>query len=181
MEGEAPKHVGLKEKAIEELKVYWIIALYLAVFLGAFTIYRRLVLAEFGVAYLHYGFALIQALIIAKVILVARIFGLGRRFEDGPLILSVLYKSILFGVVVLLFSVLERVVEAMFHKSGFTSVVHGIADLGLYEIFARVLTLIVAFIPFFAFWEIGRVLGFRNLAALFFSRQATSFSLKGPQ
>lgn len=120
-------------------------------------------------------------MIIAKVILIGRIFGLGRRFEDGPLILSVMYKSILFGVVVLLFGIVERLVEGLFHKDGFGSVVHGIAELGLYEIFARVLMLMIAFIPSFAFWEIGRVLGFRNLAALFFSRRARSFSLKGTQ
>ena len=32
------------------------------------------------------------------------------------------------------------------------------------------LMLIVAFIPFFAFWELGRVIGMRRLAAMFFSK-----------
>ena len=105
MEGEAPKHTSLKERAIEELKVFWLITLYLAVFLGAFTVYRRLILKEFGVAYLHYGFALIEALIIAKVILVGQALGLGRRFEGKPLIVSVIYKSVLFGLFVALFGV----------------------------------------------------------------------------
>jgi hypothetical protein len=31
--------------------------------------------------------------------------------------------------------------------------------------------LIVAFIPFFAFWEIGRVLGAQKLAAMFFAKR----------
>ena len=39
---------GLKERALEEFKLYWIITLYLWVFLGIFTVYRRLVVAEAG-------------------------------------------------------------------------------------------------------------------------------------
>ena len=31
--------------------------------------------------------------------------------------------------------------------------------------------LIVAFVPFFAFWEIGRVLGLQRLAAMFFAKR----------
>src|SRR5215475_3897059 len=109
MEGETPTgHTGLKERAAEEFRVFGITALYLWVFLGSFTVYRRLVLAEAGVTYLHYGFALIEALIIAKVILVGRMFGYSRRFENKPLIVPVLYKSILFGVFVLLFGIVEH-------------------------------------------------------------------------
>ena len=44
--GEAPKHSGLKEKAIEELKIFWIITFYLFLLIGTFMIYRRLLLAE---------------------------------------------------------------------------------------------------------------------------------------
>ena len=171
MEGEAPKHASLKERAIEELKAYWVVTIYLAVFLGAFTLYRRLILKEFGVAYLHYGFALIEALIIAKVILIGQALGLGRRFEGKPLILSVLYKSLLFGVLVALFGVLEHVVEGLIRKQDWASILRHLGDLGMYEILARVVMLIVAFVPFFAFAEIGRVIGPRKIAALFFSRQ----------
>lgn len=170
MEAEAPNHQSLKERALEEFKIYWIITLYLAVFLGSFTVYRRLVLREFGVAYLHYGFALVEALIIAKVILIGRAFGLGKRFEHEPPIVSVVYKAVLFGVLVFLFGFLERVVEAWIHKSGWAGVVQGVTEIGIYELLARVIMLIVAFIPFFAFWEIGRVLGPGKLSALFFSR-----------
>ena len=171
MELEASRRHSAKERALEELKAYWIITLYLALFLGALTVYRRLILAEFGVAYLNYGFALIEALIIAKVILIGKAFGLGGRFDDGPLVVSTLYKSALFGVFVFLFGVLEHVVEGLYHKKDWAAILHGLTELGMYELLARVLMLIIAFIPFFAFWEIGRVLGPRKLSALFFSRR----------
>ena len=178
----AEKHAGaagLKERAIEELKLFWIIALYLWVFLGSFTVYRRLVIAETGAVYLHYGIALIEALIIAKVILIGKMFGISRRFEDKPLIVPVLYKSVLFGGLVLLFGVVEHLVEGWFHREGLLGGLRGIGDLGAYELGARVLMLIVAFVPFFAFPEIGRVLGARKLAAMFFSRSDAPSMLKG--
>src|SRR5215831_17625370 len=157
MEHEAK--ASLKERAIEELRLFWVIALYLWVFFGSFVVYRRLILAETGVAYLHYGFALIEALIIAKVVLIAKLFGFTRRFEDKPLIVPVLYKSILFGILVLLFGVVEHLVEGWIHGEGLLGGLRKIGDIGAYEIGARVLVLIVAFVPFFAFAEIGRVLG----------------------
>src|SRR5215472_14661670 len=118
---------SLKERAIEEFRLFWIIALYLWVFLGSFIVYRRLILAETGVTYLHYGIALVEALIIAKVILIGKLFGFTRRFEDKPLIVPVLYKSILFGILVLLFGVAERLVEGWFRKQG---LVGGLREVG---------------------------------------------------
>ena len=136
-----------------------------------FTACRRLVLAATGVTYLHYGVALIEALIIAKVILIGRMFGFTRRFENKPLIVPVLYKSILFGIFVLLFGIVEQLVEGWFRGQGVWAGLHEIGEVGAYEIGARVLMLMVSFFPFFAFWEIGRVIGTPKLAAMFFSRR----------
>src|SRR5262245_24990896 len=175
IKGEVPaRRAALKEKVIRELKVYWIITLYLAFLFGALMVYRRLILAEFGVSYLHYGFALIEALIIAKVIMIADALKLGRRFEHRPLVFSVAYKSALFAVFVLLFGVLEHVVDGLFHKQDASAILHGMIEMGMYEILARVVMLVMAFVPFFAFWELGRVLGPDKLSALFFSGREPS-------
>lgn len=167
---EADKPRGLKERALEELKVYWIITLYLWLFLGFFTVYRRLILAETGITYLHYGVALVEALVIAKVVLIGRIFGFSRRFEDRALIAPVIYKSVVFGLLVMLFGVVEHLVEGWIHKQDLLGGLGEIASVGGYELAARALMLIVAFVPFFAFAELGRVLGMKKLAAMFFSK-----------
>jgi hypothetical protein len=172
----APKHrdsAALKARAIEELRLYWIITLYTWVMLGSFTVYRRLVLAEVGIAYLHYGFALVEAMVIGKVVLIGRLFGFSRRFDNKPLIVPVLFKTLLVGALVFAFGIVERIVEGWFHHEGPFGGLRKIGELGLDEIGARALMLIVAFIPFFAFWELGRVLGPRTLSAHFLSRRAT--------
>jgi hypothetical protein len=168
-----PSHASsssLKEKAIEEFRMFWIIAIYLAVMLGAFTWYRRFVLSEAGVSYIHYGAAVIEALILAKVILIGQALGLGRRFEDSPLILSVLFKSLVFGVFIGIFGVLEHVVEGLVHRDSWDQIARTLASAGRDEILARTVMIIVTLIPFFAFWETDRVLGDHKLFAMFFRK-----------
>jgi hypothetical protein len=160
---------NLKERLLEEFKVFWLIAFYLWLFLGSFVLYRRLVAAETGAGYLHYGFALVQALIIAKVVLVGRMFAFTRRFDDRPLIVPVLYKSVLFGILVVVFAVIEHMVEGWIHGEGLLGGLRALRDTGSYELAARVVMLIAAFVPFFAFGELGRVVGTKRLSAMFFA------------
>ncbi len=173
MQSERNKEIGLKEKAVRELKVYWIVSLFLAFVFCAFTLYRRLILTEFGITYTHYGAGLIEALIIAKVILIGQAFGLGKRLENGPLIVAALFKAVLYGALVAVFAVLEHLIEGFAHGKDWESIVRGLLGLGKDEILARTLMVIVTFIPFFAFWETNRVLGEGRLYALFFQRRAS--------
>ena len=163
---------GLKEKAIEEFRMFWAIAIYLALMLGAFTSYRRLILSESGISYLHYGAGVIEALILAKVILIGEALGLGKRFEAAPLFVSVLFKAALFGVFAGLFGVIEHVIEGLAHRESWDGIAHSLVSAGRDEILARTLVLIVTFIPFFAFWETDRVLGEGRLFELFFHKRA---------
>jgi hypothetical protein len=157
-----------KEKAVKEFKVYWIITLYLAFVFCAFISYRRLILSEFDISYLHYGAGVIEALIIAKVILIGQAIGLGKRFEHGPLIVAALFKAALYGVFVAVFAVIEHLVEGLAHGKGLAGAWHELLGLGKDEILARTLMVFATFIPFFAFWEADRVLGEGKLFALFF-------------
>jgi hypothetical protein len=172
MPDEKKNKVGLKEKAVEEFKVYWIVTLFLAFLFCAFTWYRRLILTEVGVSYFHYGAGLVEALIIAKVILIGQAFGLGKRFEDDPLIVAALFKAVLYGVFVALFAVLEHIIGGLIHGKNMEAVWQELLGLGKDEILARTLMVIVTFVPFFAFWETNRVLGEGKLLAMFFQRRA---------
>ena len=167
MEGNSK--TGLSQRLREELRAFWLITFYLWIFLGSFTIYRRIVIEDSGASYLHYGVALIEALVIPKVILIGNFFGFTRRFDGRPLIVPVIYKSIVFALLVLLFAVVEHIVEGWFHKQSIQVSVAKIVDLGARELAARVLLLVVAFLPIFACGEIGRALGGDKLLHLFFS------------
>jgi hypothetical protein len=56
----------------------------MAILFAVFTNYRRLIRAHYLISYEEYGFSVIKALILAKVILVAEKLCLGRGLEDKP-------------------------------------------------------------------------------------------------
>jgi hypothetical protein len=171
MHGES-QPAGLKEKAVEEFKVFWVVAAFLALMFGAFMTYRRLILTEFGISYLHYGAGLIQALIIAKVILIGQALGVGSHAGRAPLIVAALIKAVLYGLLVAAFAALEHWVEGLAHGKDLAAVWHAFVGLGKDEILARMLVVIVAFIPFFALWEAGEAAGGHRLLGLLFRRRA---------
>jgi len=150
--------------------MFWVIAIYLALMLSAFTWYRRFVLSQYGVTYLHYWAAVVEALILAKVILIGQALGLGRRYEGARLILSVLFKSVVFGIFVALFGVLEHLIEGLVHRESWEAFEQGLVRSAPQELLARTVMVIVTFIPFFAFWETDRVLGEGKLFSLFFRK-----------
>ena len=169
-----PSHMAsssLKEKAIEEFRMFWVIAIYLAVMLSAFTWYRRFILSESGISYFHYSSSIITALILAKVILIGQALGLGRRYEGSTLILSVLFKALVFAVFIAIFGMLEHLIEGLVHRETWDQIAHSLVSAGRGEILARTVMMIVTLIPFFAFWETDRVLGDHKLFDLFFRKR----------
>ena len=161
----------LKEKAIEEFTMFWVIAIYLAVMFSAFAWYRRLVLSESGISYFHHGAAVIEALILAKVILIGQALRLGQRFEDSRLIISVLFKALIFGIFIAIFAVLEHVIEGLVHRDTWDQITNRLLSVGRSEILARTVIGIVTLIPFFAFLETDRLMGDHKLFNLFFRKR----------
>jgi hypothetical protein len=166
------KKARLKEKAAEEFRLFWMIAVYLAAFFVAFLTYRRLISREFGISTFHYGTALIEAMIIAKVILIGKAMGLGKKEVRRSVAFKVLQSSLVYGALVAVFAVLEHVVEGMVHGKTLAASLEAFWDTGVYEILGRGLVVFVAFLPFFAFWELGSLTGETKLFDYFFKKGA---------
>jgi hypothetical protein len=141
-----------------------------------FAWYRRLVLAEYQITYLNYGISLIEALVLAKVILLGDLLHLGRRFQEKPLIIPTLYKTAVFSIFVLAFALLEHICEGFLHGRSIAAEIHLVMSQGKDELLARCLVMFSAFVPFFAFQEIGRALGEGRVFSLFFKADQTSCS-----
>ena len=157
---------GLRERFIHEMKQYLVMVIFLFFFFGAFTAYRRLILASYEIDYVDYGWALIKAIVLGKVILIGELLHVGERFEGRPLIVSTLWKTLVFGLLIVAFAVLERLVGAWIHHRPLSEEFSFTGPEG-YELLARIPLQIVALVPLFAFRELGRVLGEERLEALF--------------
>ena len=166
------KKGNLKEKLIHEMVEYWMNVAYLTLVFAAFTVYRRYLLAAHDITYTNYGFAVIKALILAKVIMIGAVLRLGRGFEEKPLIYPTLYKTAVFTLFLAIFTVLENLIKVLWKGTGFTGNLVEFLGKGHHEFLANSLVVFVAFIPFFGVKELGRVLGEDKIRALFFRKRA---------
>jgi len=138
---------------------YWVNVVYLTLVFAAFTQYRRLVLAAHDIIYTNYWVAVIEALVLAKVVMIGDVLHLGRRLEQRPLIFPTLLKTVVFSLFVGIFTIIEHVIKGLWMGKGLTGGVVEFLGKGNHELLAGCLVVFVAFIPFFAFRELGRALG----------------------
>jgi len=173
MSSENSRRAGLKQKAAHEFEQFVAIFLYLAFFFCAVATYRMLLLNEFHDSYFNYTAALINALVIAKVILIGEYARLGKKYEAKPLFLSSVFKAFLFGLLVFGFHIIEEVIKRLIHGESIAGAFQGMR---IDDVLGRSLVIFCTFIPFFAFRELRRVLGEGKFHDLFFRTGATAKS-----
>lgn len=156
MESRKLKPAAVKQKVIHEGKELLWLFVYLALFLCALSTYRMLLLNEFHLKYFRYGAALVEALVVAKVILIGEYARLGTRHENKPVIVSAVYKAILFCLLLAAFHVVEEAVKGFLHGRDLAATFH---ELYGSEPLARNLIAFFAFVPLFIAIELRRVLG----------------------
>src|SRR5450755_2784749 len=171
MAKDAAARAELKRKAEHELRELLEIFLYLAFFFCALTTYGMLLLDEFHVKYWNYAFALINALVITKVIMIGEYAHVGKRGETKPLVLSALWKAFIFTVLVFAFHVVEEVIKRLIHGD---AVAEASRNIRFDELAGRCIVVFCVFIPFFAFREFRRVMGEDEFKALVFGKGESS-------
>ena len=166
-EAGAAASATLRRRVVAEVIEYYFDFLYLAFFLVAFAWYRRLILAEFNIPYLNYGLPLIEAAVLAKVIMIGDMVPMGHGFQRRPLIIPTLFRSVLFSFYVLIFALIEHTVTGLLHGKGWMAGILEIESTGRDELVAKSIIVFAAFVPFFAFKELEKVLGKDRLRSLF--------------
>lgn len=175
MNGKSDSQFSLKDRLVAETKRFLMIFIYLLLSLGLMMNYKRAILADYGISYFEYGYVVIEAFILAKVILIGHVWRLEKkRYMDKPLIYTTLYSALIFSLLVIGFNVIEQVISGWLHHRTVVETVYEMIEKGWHEMLARCLFLFVIFIPYFAFQEIGALLGEGKLVEVFFLRRAAS-------
>jgi hypothetical protein len=166
---------SLKERALGELEKYTVIALYLWLLFALFSLHKQLVQGH-GVSVWQQGFAIVNALIFGKVILIGQALEVGKGLERRALVWVVLGKSLIFAILLLAFHIAEEAIRAWFKGHPLSA---SFADFGgsVPGLVTYTAIFFVALIPFFAFQEAARVLGGGALWNLFFRGGEERFRL----
>lgn len=167
----------IREKGITEARgLFWIFA-YLWVLLGLFALHKSIVLNEPDLFY-HQGVAVINALVLAKIMYVAEALQVADHLKHKPLIYPIVYKSAVFSVILISFHIFEEVLPGMWHGK---TVAESMADLGGGTLEGILVFGVIGFVvlmPFFALREIGRDIGDDKLFEQVFVRRTPYIPLQ---
>lgn len=159
----------LRAKAADEAKEFALFAAYLFICFAALGYLKAANLAEHGITFSPFAFAAVKALICAKFMSIGHAFHLGERFKTRALIWPTLYKSFVYLVLLLVLNGLEEIIEGLLHHRSIMDSLYAISGgSSLHQLIAASIVALLVLIPFFAFSELGEVVGSRNLMRLFF-------------
>jgi hypothetical protein len=164
--------LSLKQKAVEEAKRMLVITAYLWVLLSVFELHRVGVLRAQHLPHSYrVGFSLINALILAKVILIADALHAGKRLVGATMLAVVILKSLIFAMILICFDIVEEVIVGLFHGKTLAESLPVLAGGGLEGQLIVGVMIFVVLIPFFAFTELRRAIGEDAFDDLVFGRK----------
>jgi hypothetical protein len=161
-----PPRRTLKEKAIDEFRRFFVIFLYLWVVFGLLSIHKSIVLSQHHLDTEEHAFAIINAFVLAKVLLIGEDFKLGARFGHKPLIYPILYKSFVFSVVLIGFHIIESAAVGLWHGHTIAESLPPFLGWNPRGLLAVGIMCFVLLLPFFGFRVIAQVIGRNEMKAL---------------
>jgi hypothetical protein len=112
--------------------------------------------------------SLINALLLAKIMLIAEMFHVADNLKRKPLIYPIILKSAVYSLILITFNILEETLTAMWHGKAVSIAMGGGSLKGILVVG---IIMFVVLMPFFALKEFGRDLGDGKLYELFFIRR----------
>jgi hypothetical protein len=159
---------SLKAKAADEFRRFFVLFLYLWILFGVFVLNQGVVLREHGINFAMQGFAFINALVFAKVMMLFEIFDPGKWLRTRPLIYPILYETFLLTVLFLVAHVVEKTIEGVLRGKTVVDSLPVIGGGGLTGLISITAILFIALIPFFGLRNLSLAMGEGRLWAMIF-------------
>lgn len=173
--GEATgKHRNLKEIARRELIRFVVLFLYLWAMFLLFELHQYVVLSTYHIPSESWSIGFFNALVLAKVMVVADEFRFNASLRSQPLSIPIVARSITFGILFIAVDVLEKIVLGLFHGRSIADSIPTYGGGGLVGRTVVGIIIAVSLIPYFAFEEVDIVLGRGRLGDLLFRRHSAS-------
>ncbi len=161
---------SLTAKAADEFRRFFVLFLYLWILFGVFTLNQGVVMREHGINFPMLGFAFINALVFAKVMMLFEVFDPGRWLRKRPLIYPILYESLLLTVLFLVAHTIEKTIEGLFRGKTFVDSLPVMGGGGLVGFLSITVILFIALMPFFGLRNLSLAMGEGRLWAAIFEK-----------
>jgi hypothetical protein len=157
----------VKEIAYHQFKEFLVVFLYLWLIFALFSLHKSIILAEAHIEFTAFGLGFVNALALAKVMMVARELHLADHFKERPLIYPTLLKSFVFALLLVIFRIIEEVAVRLYHGKTLEESLSAGTDQSAKIVLSSGLIMFVMLIPFFGFTELSRHFGEGRLGRLF--------------
>ena len=162
----AHRKKSLRARALEELRKFLMIFSYLWLVFFVFLVHEWVVLASNNIGFRFYGLAVLNALVLSKIMLIAEALRFADGLKNKPLIYPIAFKSVSFSALLMVSYIVEEIVVGLFHGMVIAESFPKVGGGGLAGVLTVGGILCIALVPFFAFREIARAIGeaeFRSL------------------
>jgi hypothetical protein len=159
---------GFKARLREELRRFLIMFVYLWLMFGNIVLNERVVLHEHGWGLPAHGFALLNALIAAKIMLIAECLNMGRWWRHRPLAYHIVFDASFVTGLFIAFHMVEHEVVGLLHGATAAASMPAIGGGGLAGLLTVAAILFISLIPFFAFQHLSWELGADRMKAILF-------------
>lgn len=163
-------HLTRRSKAVSGLKRFGAIFLYFWGLLAISALHKSLILEESGIPY-RQSLAVVNALVLAKILFVAEELKIGERYDREPLIYAMAFKAAVYSVLLAACEILEGLVVGYLRNKSFAESLSDVGGGTPFGIFTTTLLLFFALLPFFGFRELGAVVGEPELHRLLFVKR----------
>ncbi len=159
-----------RERLLEELRKYALISAYLWVCFAVLTLFKAASLETEGVVWAPLGFAVVQALVLGKFILIGDALKAGHRAAHHSLIYRIAWRSLAMLGVLIVFKALEELVVGWVHDQSFATILEEATALPLWVHLAPVLLMLLILVPMITVAEIHRSIGQERFRELLLGR-----------
>jgi len=167
-QGNTSRIATLKHHAVREFKTFLIFFLYLWALFGLFVLNEAVITRMHGGTIAFQGFALVNAFVMAKVLILIEKLELARWLSNRPRIVVIIYEAVVCAVLFIVFHILEHMIIGYFRGEA-----EGAAPLaagGFVGLLIIAVILFVCLLPFFAFKNVALAIGMDRMREILLRR-----------
>jgi hypothetical protein len=158
----------VKARAKREFRRFVLLFVYLWTLFSIFVLDERMALREQGLSLTMQGFALINALVFAKVMIVFEVLDPGRWLRGRPLLYPIVFETLLLTGVFFVVYTFEKVLEGVYRGKTVFESLPTIGGGGLSGVLSAGAVMFIMLAPYFAFRNLGVAIGEDRLSSIMF-------------
>ena len=173
--------MSLRHKIAEEIKRIGIVSLYFACCFGVMMVFKCLILAQYEIEFRGVTFALVGALVVAKVVVLLEKVSLGQWVRNQPAIVDVISRTLLYTFGVWIVFLIEKAFESRHEHGGFgPSLMAVFQHRDIHHVCASTIGVCIALLGFIIFSVLKNRFGGHELKRLFLATRLKELGRPSP-